>query len=156
MGQARLLSRRSFLLVALLVAGMAHAQKAAAQGKSDAPIASWPILAGLDYSNGAMTDNLQAMNGKRVRVPGYMVPLDDSANGVDEFILVPYYGACIHAPPPPPNQMVYVKMSGGRRVDVNMWDPIWIEGELHVTEVDSPYGAISHQMTGISVSPYTL
>jgi uncharacterized protein len=83
-----------------------------------------------------------------------MVPLDDSARGVTEFILVPYYGACIHTPPPPPNQMVYVKMNGNRRVEVNLWDPIWIEGELHVSEIDSPYGAIGHQLAGVSISPY--
>ena len=52
--------------------------------------------------------------------------------------------------------MVYVKMSGGREVDVNLWEPIWIEGELNVTDTDSPYGAIGHQLAGIQVEPYRL
>jgi uncharacterized protein len=118
-------------------------------------VADWRMLAGLDYNTGEMTPALSQANGKRVRVPGYMVPLDDSASGVDEFILVPYYGACIHTPPPPPNQMVYVKMNGGRRVEVNMWEPIWIEGELRVSQIDSPYGAVGHQIAGLTVIPYS-
>ncbi|MEX2571535.1 MAG: DUF3299 domain-containing protein [Gemmatimonadota bacterium] len=126
-----------------------------AQSNGDAAIADWRMLAGLDYETGAMSEALKELDGKRVKVPGYMVPLDDSASGVAEFILVPYYGACIHTPPPPPNQMVYVRMNSGRRVDVNLWDPLWIEGELHVSEIDSPYGAVGHQISGLTVSPYS-
>lgn len=124
--------------------------------QQDGPaLADWRVLAGLDYQSGEMTEALKAVDGKRVKVPGYMVPLDDSARGVAEFILVPYYGACIHTPPPPPNQMVYVRMKGDRRVEVNLWEPIWIEGDLSVDEVDSPYGAVGHQLAGIELSPYT-
>jgi uncharacterized protein len=148
-GMAVVRASLMFLLLLMLSAG-----SLAAQARGEAPIADWRLLAGLDYTNGVMSDALRAVDGTRVRVPGFMVPLDDSARGVTEFILVPYYGACIHTPPPPPNQMVYVQMNGGRRVEVNLWDPIWIEGELHVTEIDSPYGAIGHQLAGISISPY--
>ncbi len=142
-------------LIVALIAGVVGVADAAAQ-RGEAPVADWRLLAGLDYESGSVSADLQAVDGKRVRVPGYMVPLDDSATGVTEFILVPYYGACIHTPPPPPNQMVYVRMNGNRRVDVNLWDPIWIEGDLNISEIDSPYGAIGHQLTGISVSPYQL
>lgn len=131
-------------------------RSALAQPLADPPVADWRMLAGLDHTTGAMSPALEALNGKRVKVPGYMVPLDDSARGVTEFILVPYYGACIHTPPPPPNQMVYVIMKEAKRVEVELWDPIWIEGDLHVSEIDSPYGAVGHQITGITVSPYTL
>lgn len=151
-GFTRAATRILLALVVILVAGVTDA---AAQ-RGETPVADWRLLAGLDYESGAVSADLQAVDGKRVRVPGYMVPLDDSATGVTEFILVPYYGACIHTPPPPPNQMVYVRMNGNRRVDVNLWDPIWIEGDLKISEIDSPYGAIGHQLTGISVSPYQL
>jgi uncharacterized protein len=149
--------RTSLMLLALMLLGAApilSTDLAAQRRGAEAEIADWRMLAGLDYNTGQMTDGLKAVNGKRVRVPGYMVPLDDSARGVTEFILVPYYGACIHTPPPPPNQMVYVKMTGNRRVEVNLWEPIWIEGDLNVSEVDSPYGAIGHQLAGVTVSPY--
>jgi uncharacterized protein len=137
------------LLAIAIVSGEAQAQS------DEAALADWRMLAGLDYDTGEMSEALEALNGVRVKVPGYMVPLDDSAHGVTEFILVPYYGACIHTPPPPPNQMVYVKMREDRRVEVNLWEPIWIEGELNVTEIDSPYGAVGHQLAGLTVSPYT-
>src|SRR5687768_227568 len=94
------------LLPLILLAVFATVSPGSAQAA--VTVADWRMLAGLDYNTGEMTPALSQANGKRVRVPGYMVPLDDSASGVDEFILVPYYGACIHTPPPPPNQMVYV------------------------------------------------
>ena len=50
----------------------------------------------------------EAYNGKTVRLPGFVVPLDLSSEGVREFILVPFVGACIHVPPPPANQLVLV------------------------------------------------
>jgi hypothetical protein len=146
---------RSFFFLFVLLAGVSSAGPVQAQGRSSEPtLADWRILAGLNTDTGEMSATLRELDGKRVKVPGYMVPLDDSARGVTEFILVPYYGACIHTPPPPPNQMVYVTMAGQRRVDVNLWEPIWIEGNLQVSEVDSPYGAVAHQLAGITVTPY--
>ena len=53
------------------------------------------------------------LNGQRVRMGGYLLPLEVSGNKVVEFLLVPYVGACIHVPPPPPNQIVYVKTEKG-------------------------------------------
>ncbi|MEM6423345.1 MAG: DUF3299 domain-containing protein, partial [Pseudomonadota bacterium] len=47
-------------------------------------------------------------NGRRIRLPGYMVPMAFDGTGVTELLLVPYVGACIHVPPPPPNQIVLV------------------------------------------------
>jgi len=149
-------SARAFLLIALAASAGGLAPSDATAQRGDAPIADWRLLAGLDYENGTISAGLREVDGTRVRVPGYMVPLDDSAIGVSEFILVPYYGACIHTPPPPPNQMIFVRMNGAKKVDVNLWEPIWIEGELRVTETDSPYGAIGHQLAGIEVEPYRL
>jgi hypothetical protein len=68
----------------------------------------------------------------QVKIPGFIVPLviDDSGL-VSEFFLVPYFGACIHVPPPPPNQIVYVKLSkGGVRLG-SLEDAYWITGTLH-------------------------
>ena len=53
------------------------------------------------------------LNGKRVRIGGYVVPLDFEATTIKEFLLVPFVGACIHVPPPPANQIVYVKADKG-------------------------------------------
>lgn len=97
----------------------------------------------------------RALNNKLVSVPGFMVPLEDDADQVTEFILVPFAGACIHVPPPPPNQMIYVKLQGNRKAKMSFTEPIIVTGRLHVTTVDSPYGDISFIMDGDTVGPYT-
>ena len=56
---------------------------------------------------------VKELDGKRVRIGGYVVPLDFEATNVKEFLLVPFVGACIHVPPPPPNQIIYVKSAKG-------------------------------------------
>ena len=114
----------------------------------------WRILAGLDYTNGKQTDTLKKLDGKTVRIPGFVVPLDDFQEEGAEFLLVPYYGACVHTPPPPPNQMVYVRMQNNRKVKFGWWDPVWMEGTLKIEHFESPYGAAGFQLTGMKVTPY--
>ncbi|WP_260704116.1 DUF3299 domain-containing protein [Edaphobacter flagellatus] len=97
----------------------------------------------------------RALDNKLVSVPGFMVPLEDDADQVTEFILVPFAGACIHVPPPPPNQMIYVKLQHNKKTKMSFTEPISVTGRLHVTTVDSPYGDISFSMDGESVGPYT-
>lgn len=74
---------------------------------------------------------VEDLNGKRVRIPGYLLPLEMSGAGVTEFLLVPYVGACIHTPPPPPNQIVYVKFekSGGYN-QKELFEPVWVKGVI--------------------------
>ena len=68
----------------------------------------------------------------QVKIPGFVVPLVvDSSGVVSEFFLVPYFGACIHVPPPPPNQIVYVKLAGGGIRLGSMEDAYWVTGTLH-------------------------
>jgi hypothetical protein len=95
-----------------------------------------------------------ALNNKLVAVPGFMVPLEDDADQVTEFLLVPFAGACIHVPPPPPNQMIYVKLKGSQKAKMSFTEPIMVTGELHVATVQSPYGDVSFNMDGDSVKPY--
>jgi hypothetical protein len=72
----------------------------------------------------------------KVKLPGFIVPLQTAADGrVTEFFLVPYFGACIHVPPPPPNQIVLVRYTKGFPLQ-DLYAPIWIEGTLR-TEVAS-------------------
>lgn len=67
--------------------------------------------------------------GKVVRIPGYLLPLELVDQKAVEFLLVPTVGACIHTPPPPANQMVYVRFDQGFEVD-ELYKPVWISGEL--------------------------
>ncbi|MDQ8170832.1 MAG: DUF3299 domain-containing protein, partial [Gemmatimonadota bacterium] len=79
----------------------ARAAAAAAPATPAAAVnVDWRILAGLDYENGRASDTLRKLDGKLVRVPGFVVPLDDAMEEGAEFLLVPYYGACVHTPPP--------------------------------------------------------
>jgi hypothetical protein len=70
----------------------------------------WRMLGELDYISGKASGELATLDGKMVRIPGFMVPLEDNQKKVKEFLLVPSPQACIHVPPPPPNQMVLIEM----------------------------------------------
>lgn len=69
------------------------------------------------------------LNGKRVKIGGYVVPLDFESTTVKEFLLVPFVGACIHVPPPPANQIVYVKSKDGFEIH-DTFDPVTVVGTI--------------------------
>ena len=73
-----------------------------------------------------------ALDGKMIRIPGYVLPLEFSGTKVTEFLLVPWVGACIHTPPPEPNQIVYVKPD--KAFDIRrMFDAVWVTGRIAAT-----------------------
>lgn len=116
---------------------------------------SWQTLQTLNFS---LPLNQQkaaalALNGKRVTIPGFMVPLQDDLEHVTQFLLVPFAGACIHVPPPPPNQIVFVEMKKAT-VQVTWSDPIQVTGTLNISAIQSPYGAVSYDLKGETVQPY--
>ena len=69
------------------------------------------------------------LNGRTIRMPGYLLPLELSEKGSSEFLLVPYVGACIHVPPPPPNQIVFVKLKHLIKTD-ELFEPVWVTGRM--------------------------
>jgi hypothetical protein len=95
--------------------------------------------------NEAPAPVVTALDGKRVRIGGYVVSLDFDATRVKEFLLVPFVGACIHVPPPPANQIVYVRSAEGFEVS-GMFEPVWVTGTLRVTT----------QFTGLAEAGYSL
>ena len=79
------------------------------------------------------------LNGQQVRMPGYALPLEFTDQKITEFLLVPWVGACIHTPPPPPNQIVYVKLEKGIE-NAGRFTPVWVAGEMTVkTETKNLY-----------------
>lgn len=73
----------------------------------------------------------EELNGKNIRLAGYLLPLDMAGKQVKEFLLVPYMGACIHTPPPPPNQIVHATLQSGAVHPVSdMFRPVWVTGTL--------------------------
>jgi uncharacterized protein len=69
------------------------------------------------------------LNGKTVKIAGYILPIEFSGTRVTEFLLVPHVGACIHTPPPPANQLVHVKVDGGFDSD-GLYMPVWVTGQI--------------------------
>jgi len=74
---------------------------------------------------------VEELNGQRVRIPGYLLPLEMSGSKVTEFLLVPYIGACIHVPPPPPNQIVHVNLVQREGYkSKKLYEPVWVTGVI--------------------------
>jgi hypothetical protein len=94
------------------------------------------------------------MDGRSIRIPGFVVPLEVTEDRrVTEFFLVPYYGACIHVPPPPPNQIIHVRYEAGFTPDA-LYDPFWITGTLRTDEVANDVAESSYVMEADEVTLY--
>lgn len=96
---------------------------------------------------------LPELNGQLVKIPGFVVPLEGDDVSLTEFLLVPYFGACIHVPPPPSNQIVYVKFEKGVPVD-NLYDAIWVTGKLSTEAWQGEIASVGYRLSGVSVAPF--
>jgi hypothetical protein len=94
-----------------------------------------------------------AITGKPVRLPGFMVPLEYGKKEVTEFLLVPYFGACIHVPPPPANQVIHVLPARPVKMKTYM-DAVWIEGSLELARTQTDLGDAGYRMRAARVEPY--
>jgi uncharacterized protein len=100
----------------------------------------------------------KSLDGATVRLPGFIVPLeavksDGTNSGVSEFLLVPYFGSCIHVPPPPPNQIVYVH-TGKRSGIESIYDAYWITGKLHLQTKTTRLGATAYELSADKIEVY--
>lgn len=112
----------------------------------------------------ALLDQLQALgreaplvhelDGLRVKLAGFMVPLAIDIQGVREFLLVPYHGACIHVPPPPANQTVYVVMGEGDAYLGQLFDVVSVTGTLRVEHQSSELAQAGYRLEQVSVAAY--
>jgi len=99
---------------------------------------------------------VRGLDGQQVKLPGYIVPLEVSEEGrTTEFLLVPYYGACIHVPPPPSNQIVHIFSEMGVRVE-DLYQPYWIEGKMQVRASSSELADAGYQMEAEKIYVYDL
>jgi uncharacterized protein len=94
-----------------------------------------------------------SMDNARIRIAGFVVPLDAEGAALHEFLLVPYFGACIHTPPPPANQVIHVTLATAAK-GVRMMDAIWVSGQMHIAISDTGMGTAGYRMEGVSVAPY--
>ncbi len=94
------------------------------------------------------------MDGRSGRIPGFVVPLKTTDDmRILEFFLVPYYGACIHVPPPPPNQIIHVKYEEGFTLEA-LYEPVWIEGTLKIEKTENDVASSSYSIAAENVTPY--
>jgi hypothetical protein len=96
--------------------------------------------------------NRPELDGAKLRMPGYVVPLERSGENLQEFLLVPYFGACIHSPPPPANQIVYVHLVKPEKL--RSMDVIWVSGTLRTQRNDSAMGASGYALDAVLVEPF--
>ena len=95
-----------------------------------------------------------AFDNQSVRIPGFIVPLEfDDDQMIPRFFLVPYFGACIHVPPPPPNQIIFASYPKGFKLKV-LYDPFWIAGVLKTTLTENDTTTSAYSMVVDSIQPY--
>lgn len=94
-----------------------------------------------------------SLNGRKIRIAGFALPLEGEGKKVTEFLIVPYFGACIHSPPPPANQIIHAKSSKSLS-GVKMMEPIWTYGTLVLERASTQWGVASYRLTVDKVEPY--
>jgi len=107
------------------------------------------------YSAALESTNVkQEFDNTKIRLPGFVVPLEYNDDQViTEFFLVPYFGACIHVPPPPPNQIVHVRYPQGLKLSA-LYDPFWIEGTMKTELIENSMATSAYALEASTVLPY--
>jgi hypothetical protein len=94
------------------------------------------------------------LDGEVVKIAGFVTPLAFAGTRISEFLLVPFVGACIHVPPPPANQIVYVSDVSGYAPSGDLLYPVWVIGKLKATPLDTDLANVGYQIEGAKVEPY--
>lgn len=93
------------------------------------------------------------LSGQKILIPGFAIPLEQSDHGVSELLLVPYFGACIHSPPPPANQIIHVKLNKPEPA-VGAMQPYWVWGELETQRFKNDLGEAAYRLVASGLRPY--
>ena len=119
---------KSFVLFAFLVI-----KSIVSSSNLETKLVTWSDLRKLNYKTGEMPESIRQLIGKSIKIPGFAVPLegDDGFEYVKEFLLVPTFGACIHVPPPPPNQVIHVILDKPVYFEKLMY-AVWVSGIVEI------------------------
>lgn len=109
-----------------------------------------PLSSQQPASNGVRTD----WNGQVVRLPGFVVPIDYSGTGVTAFILVPFVGACVHVPPPPANQLVFVTTPEPYE-SAGLFEAVNVTGMFGVSSMSTQLADIAYALSADRIEPYS-
>ncbi len=125
---------RNILLIVLLFSLLSNSSLAFGLNL-ETKLVSWSDLRKLNYKTGEMPESIRKLMGKPIKIPGFAVPLegDDGFEYVKEFLLVPTFGACIHVPPPPPNQVIHVILDKPVYFEKLMY-AVWVSGIVEIGE----------------------
>lgn len=100
------------------------------------------------------TNIVPEMDGKSVRIPGFIVPLEfNDEQAITQFFLVPFFGACIHVPPPPPNQIIFVNYPEGLKLEA-LYDPFWLSGVLSTSLTENDMATAAYSLKLDLYEPY--
>ena len=108
-----------------------------------------------DYQQALVSTNTIALlDGVIIRIPGFVVPLEiNSEQVITSFFVVPYFGACIHLPPPAPNQMIYIDVKQGLKLN-SIHDPVWVSGKLSTTLTENDLATSAYSMEIYAIENY--
>jgi hypothetical protein len=95
----------------------------------------------------------EELDGAYIKMPGFIIPLNITAEGVSSFMLVPYLGACIHTPPPPANQLVIVTVEKPWSSDL-LWDPVWVTGIMRTQLQSTDLGQTGYSIKADDMEVY--
>ena len=101
----------------------------------------------------AETSTVAALDGQTLSISGFMVPLDNQRSITQQFLLVPFQGACIHTPAPPPNQVISVYAEKAAKRFHN-WQPITITGTISVAGDSTELAEAGYVMMLDRVAPF--
>ena len=96
---------------------------------TDIPEADWMSIKRQQPGAGDPPAFVSDFDTKRVSISGYLVPLDLENKTINEFLLVPWRGACVHVPPPPANQVIYINAPSGY-TPTGQYDSVKVTGTL--------------------------
>ena len=86
------------------------------------------------------------ISGQAIRIPGFIVPLEfDDEQTITQFFLVPFFGACIHVPPPPPNQVIFVDYPEGLKLEA-LYDPFWVSGVVNTSLIKNELATAAYTL----------
>lgn len=95
------------------------------------------------------------LDGKKIKIAGYVAPLDFSEQAsLQEFLLVPYFGACIHVPPPPANQIIYITLKKPAK-GLHTFSTVWVYGTITIDKTETDMGRAGYTMQAEALEPYS-
>lgn len=105
-----------------------------------------------EFNNAPINSSLDQV---AIKLPGFIAPLEFENEVITEFLLVPYFGACIHVPPPPVNQTVYVALAEGQGIAFeDSYYPFWVEGYMSTAGLSTDIGEAGYRIRDAVLTPY--